>query len=111
MVDSSVRIISTAETCMLLDQHKCFVGCDLKSDVLSAARSHLLLTFAPHVVSPISDIIEDEEVRAEAQGFMKMGRCFWLAEERVPGGATRAERDAGSAVETFAVSSHAVSGL
>lgn len=57
----------TAKACMLLDRHRKYVRCELDSDVLSAAKSHALPTSALQVLSPNSDIVGDDEVRAAAR--------------------------------------------
>lgn len=56
-----------AKVCMLLDQHKTFVGCDLDSTVLSAAEPDLVLTVVSQVLRPTSDIRGSGEVKAAAK--------------------------------------------
>lgn len=69
VMDFCTGTYPTAKTSMLLDQHRKFVGCDLDSDLLMAAKPDLLLTFALQVLNPKSDITGDEEVRAAARAF------------------------------------------
>lgn len=56
---------------MLFDEHRKLVGCDLDSDVSSAAAPDLLLTFALRVLNPDCCSTGDEDVRAAAQTVSK----------------------------------------
>lgn len=57
------------KTCLLLDHHRNYVGCDLDLNVLMAAEPDLLSTFALQVLNTKSNITGAEEVRVAARAF------------------------------------------
>lgn len=67
----------TAIACMLHNQYKKFVGCDLYSDLLSAAKLGLLLTFSLEVLIPKSDTTGDDYVRAASRTFKEKAAAGW----------------------------------
>lgn len=69
VIEFCAGICPTAKACMLVDQHRKLVGCDLDSDILSTAEPDLHFTFALRRLSPSSDITGAEEVRAAARTF------------------------------------------
>lgn len=71
-----------ARACILRDQHRRFVGCDLDSEPLSATELDPPLAFPSQALSPNSDITKDEEVRALTEDSDKRRRWFRLAEEQ-----------------------------
>lgn len=72
---------STAEACILLDQRRTFVGCDVNSELPTSAEADFVLTFASPVLSKKSDISGSAEVVAAAK-VLKVKRAALLASEK-----------------------------
>lgn len=58
---------STAKGCVLLDQHREFVGCDVAHDVLSAVEPDFVQRVASRMLKPMLDISGSSEVEAVAE--------------------------------------------
>lgn len=69
VMDLLAVICTGTKARMLLDQHRKTAGCDLDSEVLSAAKPDLLLTFAPQMLSQSSDVKESGEVKEVLRNF------------------------------------------
>lgn len=62
---------TTAKACLLADQHRKIVECDLHSEVVSTAVTNLHLLLALQVLNTNSDSTGHEKVRAAARAFKK----------------------------------------
>lgn len=69
VLDFCARTCSAAKACMLPDQHKKFVGCDVDSELLNAADKDLVVMFLAQVLSSTLDIGGSAEVVAAVKVF------------------------------------------
>lgn len=67
--DFCADICPTPRVCILRDQHKEFVRCNLDLEVLSAAEPDFVLVVALQVLNPNSKIEREKQVGAEARAF------------------------------------------
>lgn len=56
VIDFCASTRSTVKACMLFNQRRKFVGCDLDPEMPSAADPDLVLSFASQLLNPKSDI-------------------------------------------------------
>lgn len=61
---------------MMLDQHRIYVECNADSALLTAAETALLLTTAPQLPDPNSDISGSVEVKAATKIFKDEGEAL-----------------------------------
>lgn len=81
VIDFCAGICCTLKECMLLDQHKKFVRFDLDSELQSAAKADLVLTFVFQVLSPKCDISGGVELIAATKGLYRRENCSFGAQE------------------------------
>lgn len=69
MIDFCAETCSTAQACMLLDQHEMFLQCIVDLDLPTAAKSDLVLTFAFLVIKVRSNINGNAELKSAEKVF------------------------------------------
>lgn len=72
---------SSAKACKFLDQHKTFVRCDVDSELLTVAKTDLVLAFVSQVRNRKSDINSSGKVKTAAEVF-KAERAPLLANKK-----------------------------
>lgn len=71
----------SATTCTLLDQHRNLFGCDVRSEVLTAAEADAVLAFASQVIDLKPGIICSGEEKAAAKTRRHEMKAFLIENE------------------------------